>query len=420
MTDQIAGSGRMRQLWRFASATVTRLDEDRGFQMAGSLSFTTLLSLVPLVAVAIALVAAFPLFKAWTVAVDDFVVQNLLPSSVGKVVLAHFEQFAQRAARLKTLGALGVAVTALLLMLTIDRSFNQTFRVIRARSLARRLLIYAGVLSLGPLLIGLSVTMTSYLVSVSLGLVKGLPLLGRATLWLLPFLLTCSALALLYRFVPHRRIAWRHALLGALVAGLMFEVVKRGFALYIAQFPTYTVVYGAFAAIPIFLLWLYLSWLIVIYGATLTAMLPGYSIHRTAFATRRAGASLVDSLSILEVLALGAGERRGMTLAGIARSARMTTDACDRLLLDMQRRGWTTQLGLDRWRLACAPEEISVRAVLESQLVEPDLASQIEVRWPALGGLVGRAPHSHDAPEMTLGDLLVAAAPDATVGKIPQ
>lgn len=416
MSRRDAASGRAGSLLRFISASARRLEDDHAFQMAGSLTFTTLLSLVPLVAVVVSFVAAIPVFRVWTSAVDDYIVQNLLPGSIGKVLLGYFEQFAQRATRLKALGSIVLGVTALLTMLTIDRSFNQIFRVIRPRPLLRRVLVYLTVLTIGPVLMGLSISMTSYLVSASLGLVKGLPLIGEAVLRLVPFLLTATALAAIYVLVPNRKVEARHAVVGALVAGVLFEILKRGFGLYVARFPTYTVVYGAFAAVPIFLVWLYLSWLIVIYGATLTAMLPGYRVHRRARSTRLAGASLAEALAILERLA-SVAPRTAVPLSDIAQRVGLSTDATDRLLMDMQRRGWTRLDGIDGWRLARSADAIPARAVVESQTLEPAIAERMVSRWPALRRLLPESPPSR-GPDLSLRELFEAGAPDAA-GRMP-
>ena len=296
-----------RELIAFFRAAWTRTYEDRCLQVAGDLTFTTILSIVPLAAVTLALLTAFPVFSQWTGKVDELMVRSLLPEAVGEAVGAYLAQFAAKAAQLTALGLALLVVTSLMLMLTIEHAFNQIFRVSRERPVVQRLLIYWAVLTLAPILIGASLSMTSYLVSTSLGLVQGLPIAGEALLRGAPVLLTCVALTLLYLVVPNRHVRVRHALIGGFIAGILFDLMKRGLALYLAHFPTYTLIYGAFAVAPIFLLWLYFSWVTVMLGASITALLPGYR-----FSDPRRTAPGRRFFSALEVLAeLATAQRTG-------------------------------------------------------------------------------------------------------------
>jgi membrane protein len=243
-----------------------------------------------------------------------------------------------------------LAVTALLMMLTIDQALNGIFRVHRERSIAQRLLIYWAVLTLGPILIGVSLTMTSYLVSISLGLAKGVPLVGEVLLLLVPILLTSAAITLLYLWVPNRRVHLRHAVIGGLLAGILFELMKRGFGFYVTRFPTYTAVYGAFAAVPIFLVWLYFSWVVVLLGATVTALLPGY--YRSDRRGGAAGQQFYDALSLLDRLMQAQRSGEAPPLAQLARDLRLAPEMCERLLARMEKAGWVAQAGGERWVLA--------------------------------------------------------------------
>lgn len=255
-------------LWR-------RLTEDRCLQAAGSLAYTTLLALVPLIAVVLAVSTAFPVFNDATGALNDWLTKNLLPEQFSKAIAGAIKQFAARAGRTSVIGGVALAVTAAMLMLTIERGMNQIFRVVRQRPLLQRLINYWAVLTLGPLLMAASVVISSYVVSVSLGYTTELPGVAFFILRGTPIALTWIAVTLLYILVPNRPVRLVHALVGAFVAALLFEATKRGFALYVTHFPTYTMIYGAFAAVPVFLVWLYLSWLVVLIGATVTATLPG-------------------------------------------------------------------------------------------------------------------------------------------------
>jgi len=263
-----------RGLVQFITGTALRFDEDRGFQTAGSLAFTTLLAIVPIITVALALATAYPLFDEMVEAMRRLAIGHFLPEAGGVESLTmQLASFRANAARLTLIGLAFLAVTAVMLLLTVDEVFNRIFRVERPRTLFQRIAINTILLMLGPVLIGGSLTMTSFLVGYSLGLVGDVDALTQAVLRAIPFLFTIVALSLLYKLVPNRHVPGRHAIIGAVLAGTAFEVAKRGFGWYIVQFPTYTMIYGAFAVLPIFLVWVYVSWVVVLAGATVTAML---------------------------------------------------------------------------------------------------------------------------------------------------
>ena len=369
------------ELIAFFRAAWTRTYEDRCLQVAGDLTYTTLLSIVPLAAVTLALLSAFPVFSQWTGKVDDLITRDLLPEAAGEAIVANLRQFAAQAAHLTALGLTLLVVTSLMLMMTIERAFNQIFRVSRERPIAQRLLIYWAVLTLGPILIGASLSMTSYLVSTSLGLARGLPIGGEALLRGAPVLLTCVAFTLLYLLVPNRHVRVRHALIGGFIAGIAFELMKRGFALYLAHFPTYTLIYGAFAVVPIFLVWLYFSWVTVMLGASITALLPGYR-----FSDPRRSAPGRRFFSALEVLAgLGAAHRKGgaMPLAALAQQAGLAPESCERLLERMAELGWVARLPAERWMLARDAGELTVADVHRIFVFDPDSLGDVPERLAA-------------------------------------
>ena len=256
----------------FALAVPRRLFEERLTQAAGSLTYTTLLALVPLLTIALSLATAFPVFDRAIGFVQDYVIENFLPDAGLDVFADQLSDFAAAAGRLTAIGVAGLAVTAVMMMLTIDDTLNRIFRVERKRPLVQRVLMYWTVLTLGPLLIGAGLSMTTALVVHSFG-VLDLDNMAEAVLRMLPFVLTWIALASLYVVVPNRPVTVRDALLGGFLAGAAFEVAKRAFAIYVSHFPTYRLIYGTFATVLIFLVWLYVSWLIVLAGATFTAML---------------------------------------------------------------------------------------------------------------------------------------------------
>src|SRR5438034_5854687 len=349
----------LRQLGRFLAHVLGRFNEDRCLQIASSLTFTTLLELVPLVTLTLALMAAFPIFSGLGEHIHAFLLANMLPEKAGKVVTGYIEQFSGQAGQLTALGTAVLAVAAFMMMFTIEGAFNSIWRVSRPRPVAQRILIYWATLTLGPVLIGASLSMTSYIVGASLGLSRQIPFAGSAILGFVPFVLTCAAFTLLYYIVPNRPVEPRHALVGGLVAALAFEIMKRSFALYIAQFPTYTLVYGAFAVIPIFLLWIYFSWVVIVIGALIAALAPDFSVLRDT-AGRASGTGFGDVLAILLVLARAQQGPGLLELRKIAQHASLTVDQTELLLERLVARGWVARSSGERYAMVFDKERLLV------------------------------------------------------------
>lgn len=354
---RIMEKGAWRGFGDFGLAVFWRFYEERGLQTAGSLTYTTLLSLVPLFTVALAVSTAFPVFDDTVGALQEFVLENFLPDARGIDTIAdQITAFTQNAGRLTAIGLGFFFVTAVMLMMTIDVSLNRLFRVQRSRPLVQQVLIYWAVLTLGPVLIGGSLSMTSFAVGASLGWLQ-LGFAADVVLGVLPFIFTCAALTLLYGIVPYRAVKPRDALIGGVVAGIAFELAKRGFAIYLARFPTYTLIYGAFATIPIFLVWLYLSWVVVLAGATLTAMLPAY---RLAEGGPLPGRDFMDALIVLSVLARTQEKGGPMRLAQISNQVRVVPHRCEAVLERAGRLGWTARTDKDGWVLARDADDLRV------------------------------------------------------------
>lgn len=264
----------LTRLGRFARLVLQRLREDRCNRVAGELSYTTLLALVPLTTVSIAVLSLFPVFETWMHTAQEFIYGNFVPAA-GDAVSQYLQQFAANAGRLTVWGLLFLIVTALLLMATIEHAFNDIWHVTQPRKRIYRFLGYWAVLTLGPILIGLSLSVTAYLLSLPVfagpAAVQGLRALILAVA---PTVFEVAAFMLMYVVVPNHRVRWRHALVGSIVAAILFEVAKRAFAWFVLSFATYHVIYGALAALPVFLVWIYLSWIVVLLGAVVTAALP--------------------------------------------------------------------------------------------------------------------------------------------------
>jgi membrane protein len=395
----------LRQLGRFLAHVLRRFDQDRCLQIASSLTFTTLLALVPLVTIALTLMSAFPVFSALGEHLHAFLLANMLPEKAGEVVTGYIEQFSGRAGRLTALGTVFLAVTAFLMMFTMERAFNSIWRVSRPRPMAQRILVYWAALTLGPVLIGASLSITSYLVGASLGITRQTPLAGMAILWLVPFVLTWVAFTLVYYVVPNRAVKPRHALVGGLVAALVFEIMKRSFALFIAQMPTYTLVYGAFAVVPIFLLWIYFSWVVIVIGALIAALAPDFAVLRDSVG-RGSGLGFGDALATLLVLAHAQQGSQILDLRKIARGASLTIDQAEQLLERMVARGWVARSGGDRYAMVCDKERLLVAEVYR-EFVLDGKGTAGRARGGALDKLMDQfADRADEALNVSLGRLL--------------
>jgi membrane protein len=260
----------LRTLWKdFVDA--------RCLQLAASLSYTTLLSIVPLMAVSVGILMAFPVFETLNDKLQEFIFANFVPNS-GTVIQDYLSSFTDKARQLTLTGIVFLLLTALMMISTIETGLNSIWRASSDRSVLERFVMYWAVLTLGPIMMGGGLIVTSYIMSV--------PLLSETAssienslgfLKLIPLFLEVFTFTLLYWLVPNVRVPFRYAIIGGIFATLLFEAAKQGFAWYTQTFPTYQTVYGALAAIPIFLVWLYLSWLVTLLGAQLT-----YTLERHA------------------------------------------------------------------------------------------------------------------------------------------
>jgi membrane protein len=334
-----------RDLFLFAKR---RLNEERLPQVAGSLTFTTTLALVPLLTIVLAIFTTFPIFSSFRASLEGYFVQTVMPKGIANTIIGNLTQFASKATRLSAVGAVALLFTSSAMMATVERAFNQIWRVKRTRPIAQRVLMYWALLTLGPLLFGLSLTVTSQLFLATGGVMATVPLLGALFYTAVSLALTTGAYTLLYMAVPHRFVDWRDAVWGGLVAAVAFEIAKRLFGVFIKQFPNYTIIYGALAALPLFLLWMYLSWMITLVGALITAALPVVKYERWWYAPIPGGA-FVDAVAILKVLHGGARVTNSalVSSASIRAHTRIGYDEMTMLRAGMVRGGWGGRVQTD-------------------------------------------------------------------------
>ena len=240
---------------------------------AGSLAFTTLLGLVPLATVALEFVARFPVFEQWLDTLEGYLLKHMLPGSADAVVHTYIGEFTDKAAGLTGVSIVFIVATAAMVIATVEREINAIWGSPIKRPLARRLFVYALGATVGPVLVGASISVTTWLVTQSIAAVPMRNSMAEIAVLPLPLVFSTIALALLYASAPTGRVPWRHAFAGAFAASLAFEAAKHGYAFYLTSVPTYKLVYGTLAALPVFLIWIYVCWFIVLIGAAITATL---------------------------------------------------------------------------------------------------------------------------------------------------
>ncbi|MFC0133975.1 hypothetical protein CR105_10425 [Massilia eurypsychrophila] len=406
-----------RDLLRFAGR---RLNEEKLPQVAGSLTFTTTLALVPLLTIVLAIFTTFPVFNSFRASLEGYFVQTVMPKGIANTVINNLTQFASKATRLSAVGAVALLFTSSAMMATVERAFNQIWRVRRPRPLAPRIMMYWALLTLGPLLFGLSLTVTSQLFMATNDWMRPMPVVGALLYTLVSVGLTTGAYMLLYMAVPNRYVDWRDAIWGGLVAAVAFEIAKRLFGIFIKQFPNYTMIYGALAALPLFLLWIYLSWMITLVGALITAALPVVKYERWWYEPVPGGA-FVDAVAILKVLHDGArvADSALVSSASIRAHTRIGYEEMTSLLDRMVTEGWVGRVQADvpaRLRWGKRVRESDDNWVL---LINPDKLKLSDVyRLFVFGGRpadAGAAKDLDQASAMTLDTRALAGKVEEAV-----
>ena len=370
-----------------------RFRDDRLGLTAGSLTFTTLIALVPLVTVMLAVFTAFPLFAGFEVALEKYFLHNLVPDGIAKPVLLALTQFAGKARGMGTLGLVLLVVTALALVLTIDRTLNGIWRVRQPRPLGQRVLVYWAALTLGPLALGMSLTLTSLAVSASRGWVSALPGGVALALEMFQFILLASAAAGLFHYVPNTLVRWRHAWAGGLFVAIAFELVKKLLGWYLDTVPTYSAVYGAFAFVPIMLLWVYLVWVVVLLGAVVAAYAPSLQlqvISRPAVPGWRFELAMAVLSQLDRVRHLAP---HGLSQAALSEHLRADPLQLEPVLEVLQQIGWVSRLdesGDARHVLLCDASTTTVGPLLQHTLLDPGASSAAFVSASGMQGVTLR------------------------------
>jgi membrane protein len=341
----------LRNTVAFVAQVWHRFLEDRCFTIAGSLSYMTLLALVPLTAISVAMLAAFPVFDDARQQLQSFVFANFVPDAI-ETAQQYLAAFTAQARDVTAIGVMGLAITAMLLFYTIESSLNDIFRVTRSRPLVSKFIVFWAILTLGPLLVGASVSLEATLAPpqeiLQYDAVNGAAAyLAQA----LPTLLSIVAFMLFYLMIPYRPVRLVNALVGATTAGILFSLLRYFFTLYVTVFPAYQTLYGALALVPMLLLWTYLSWAVILAGAVVTAELPSWGVGEIGSGHARSpGARLVLALAILAHLHQavqrgGGGPRLGEILKRLPARDRDVED----ILNQLHDAGYIDITKRDRW-----------------------------------------------------------------------
>ena len=380
--------------WKSTALTLReRFASDHLPLTASSLTFTTTIALVPFFTVALAVFTAFPMFSTLQAVLQKWLIDSLVPDTIARQLLGYLTQFSGKASQLGAVGIAVLFVTALAMILTIDHTLNAIWRVRRPRPLRQRVFIYWAAITLGPLLLGASLTLTSYAISASKGLVGGLPGGVQFLFNLLEFAILAAGMAALYHFVPNTYVKWAHAWSGGVFVAIGIGLAKKLLVIYLSLMPTYSVLYGAFAIAPILLVWIYVAWLIVLMGAVIAAYLPSL----LAGVARRGGARgwqfqlAIESLQQLHLAAQTGA--RGLTLSQLAKRLRVDSLQLAPSLDALVQLDWAGQLeelppvAESRYVLLANPDATLLAPLMKLLLLEQVPATQNlwdNARWSAI------------------------------------
>jgi len=343
-----------------------RFGEDRCLRVAASLSYTSLLALVPFIAITFAMLAAFPVFEGMREQIQGFVFDNFVPEA-GQVAGQYLEGFLANTGKMTAVGIAGLAVTAIMLLGTIEGAFNIIFRVRRERRIVPRLLVFWAIVTLGPLLLGASLSLSTYFYAatewVGADLFQGF---GGWITKTLPTFMVMAGLTVFYLVIPNRPVQIKHAAIGGVVGGFLFSVLRSGFGAFMSVSSTYQTLYGAMAVLPVFLIWMYLTWSVVLLGGVITAVLgerlnfvggqePGVKVKRIELA-----------VSLLRLLDRRAKTGGAMPFTDLVAGSQADSGAVEMILEALFKAGFVESNDDSAWVLARDPRSASLYEVYEA------------------------------------------------------
>ncbi len=405
--------GKLGLAKEFVVYTARRFGDSDGTRLAAGLSYVSLLALVPLMAIGLAVLGGFPALAGAREQLLEAITYALPPDSADEVAL-RLRSFLNNASGMTGPGVAGLVITAVLLLSNIHGAINRIFRVKDSRSLALRLLVYWTILTGGPLLIGITISLTTDIEQLTQGL-TGVPKESGdfAAEVIFPFVLKILGLMLLYIITANRSVRWMHALTGATVAAVLLDLITWGFGLYLQFFPSYQAIYGALATIPIFLVWMYLLWVAVLLGAEIAAVLPEFRAmltHRTR--TEQSGQRLSLALSILDRLVEASRSGKSYSLRRLKAGLKAAPSDVEELVQQLQKGGFLAQTG-GRLLLSRDLSHATLRQLMAAVSLDPDPGRG----WPERAQALARRADAELAGliDRPLKDLLQEAEPQSPV-----
>lgn len=398
--DRMRDRARAKTFFRFVAR---RVIEDRLFQAAGALSYTSVFALVPLSMVVFGVLSAFPMFGVWSDRLSDYVFANFVPSAA-RSVEGYLRQFSDNAGQLTAAGVIALVVSLLITLNGIEAAFNRIWRVQAARPKVGRFLVYWTVFTLGALIAAASLAISAKFFAMSVFQTAAGSMLQQYLLRLAPMGIELFAIAAIYKVVPHRTIKWRHAVAGALLATAAFETVKWGLGLYLGSFGSYSRIYGTLAAVPIFLLWIYLSWVSVLLGASLASSLSAFRYQPVAMRLP-VGYEMYGLIRLLARFNEARKRGRGLHSDEIQRLEPMLTDSLvQQMLAQLCEINVVRRAEDGEWLLARDLDELSMAELYEAcQLRIPIAEAHLPCRDDSLGHA---AVEAMDELRVPLRDLL--------------
>jgi membrane protein len=362
-----------------------RFLDDNLFQAAGALSYTTVFSLVPLSMVVFGVLSAFPVFGEWSDRLSDYIFSNFVPSAA-RSVEAYLKQFSANAGQLTVAGVIALVVSLLITLTGVEATFNRIWRVKSARPRLGRFLVYWTVLTLGALLAAASLAISARFFAMSVFETEAGHILQKMMLRLAPMVIELLALAAVYRVVPHRTIQWRHAIAGALLAMFGFELVKWGIGLYLGNFSSYSKIYGTLAFVPIFLLWIYLTWIAILLGASLASSMSAFR-YQPASMRLPLGHEIYGLLRLLARFGEVRKQGRGLHIDDIEQLEPMLTDALvQQMLAQLDEINVVRRAENGEWLLTRDLDDLTLAELYEAcQLRIPIAEALLPYRDDALG-----------------------------------
>jgi membrane protein len=380
--ERLRDRARVGTFFRFLAR---RFLEDDLFQAAGALAYTTIFALVPLSMVVFGVLSAFPVFNEWSDRLSDYIFSNFVPTAA-RSVQAYLKQFSANAGQLTTAGVVALVVSLLITLYGVESAFNRIWRVKSARPRIGRFLVYWTVLTLGALMAAASLAISAKFFAMSLFETQSGRMLQNLMLRTAPMAIELVAITAIYRVVPHRTIHWRHAFAGALLATLVFEAVKWGLGLYLGSFGSYSKIYGPLAVVPIFLLWIYLSWVAVLLGASLASSMSEFR-YQPASMRLPLGFEMYGLLRLLARFNEVRREGRGLHSDDIERMEPMLTDALvQQMLAQLCEINVVRRAESGEWLLSRDLDELTLAELYEAcQLRIPIAEAHLPCRDDSLG-----------------------------------